>query len=424
MEFLKLILQNVIWRGLYFVSVFVVNILIARKLTATGSGEIFYIINNLSFLILVVGLSLESGASYYISKRESGSRKISLVLLAWSLAGSILILTLFKLLFKIPGNPLISAGESDRVYYPYIAGVLLTTYFSALFFAKKKFVLPNLISFFINLIFIALLIGSNDKVSTHNLIILYFYSFFAQGFFLLLFYYFSPASRDDVRVEHGTGLKKVFNYSMLALAANIIFFLVYRSDYWFVNQYCPLPDLGNYIQVSKLVQIFLLIPAMCANVIFPTIASSEKQREKSIEALSSVLFLVFLALHIVIAATGKQLFPLVFGSSFTKMYVPYLLLIPGALSLSALALLGAFFAGKNMIKINIAGACITLAIIIAGNMIFVPRYGINAAALTSSIGYTANLVFLLTVYCRNYKISAIHFFIPPAGILKTIRGLI
>ena len=50
-------------------------------------------------------------------------------------------------------------------------------------------------------------------------------------------------------------LKIVIRYSLFALMANLIYFLVNRIDYWFVEHYCSAEDLGNYIQASKLAQM-------------------------------------------------------------------------------------------------------------------------------------------------------------------------
>ena len=65
------------------------------------------------------------------------------------------------------------------------------------------------------------------------------------------------------------------------MAANIVFFLVYRVDYLFVNAspVCTAADLGNYIQVSKLGQLLLIIPQIIASVIFPRTASGIERKE-------------------------------------------------------------------------------------------------------------------------------------------------
>ena len=48
MRLQKLIYQGIVWRGIYYASVFLLNIVIARVFRAAESGVINYIINNLS----------------------------------------------------------------------------------------------------------------------------------------------------------------------------------------------------------------------------------------------------------------------------------------------------------------------------------------------------------------------------------------
>ena len=48
--------------------------------------------------------------------------------------------------------------------------------------------------------------------------------------------------------------------------------------------------------------------------------------------------------------------------------------------------------------------------ILAGDIIFIPRYGINAAALVSSIGYIVYQVYVIVIFNREYQTTAADFF--------------
>src|ERR1700685_1682279 len=92
----KLIVQNLVWRGLYFLSLFLLNIIVSRYFKADGSGEIYYAMNNLSFLLLILGLSLESGAAFYISKKEISEQKTALYCLCWAITGTLISMFFFR----------------------------------------------------------------------------------------------------------------------------------------------------------------------------------------------------------------------------------------------------------------------------------------------------------------------------------------
>jgi len=413
MRLKDLIVQNIFWRGLYFLSLFVLNILISRYFKAEGSGWVYYVINNLSLLLLITGISLESGASYYTSKNEISHAKIAGFCFFWAFVATLMSIVILKITQIGSSNNFTFTTEYFVACGSYVLGFLLINYFSALYFAKQNFFTPNLILLSANLLMIFLIAAYGNNLFIHqHFIIIYFSSFLSQGLVLAIAYFSNDKNLKKPRLLSTDELKKIFRYSLIALFANVIFFLVYRVDYWFVKRFCNGHDLGNYIQVSKLGQIFMLVPTMLAAVIFPRTASGlHFNLNDSLQALSRILFSFYFIIIATVIISGKWLFPFLYGSSFDEMYYPFLLLSPGILSLSTLALVSAYFAGKNKLAANLAGSIISLIIIATGDIMFIPKYGIKAAATVSSAGYICYLVYNLYFFKKEYKSNTIDFFI-------------
>jgi O-antigen/teichoic acid export membrane protein len=412
MDFHKLIAQNIFWRGLYFFSQFLLSVLISRLFKANGSGTIYYVINNLSLLLLVLSLSLESGTTYYVAKNEIGAKKISIFLLSWSLGMTLIFVIGFKCLEGNFTQLFVNAQEYVVACSAFVLGVLLTTYFSALFFARKNFFLPNFILCCINLTMIILLLsdGKNPFIHAH-FVTIYFCSFLLQGFVVMLFYFFVQPKTQERFFLATYELDKLFRYSLFALAANFIFFLVYRIDYWFVKYFCTAADLGNYIQVSKLGQTFFVLPSIIAAAIFPLTAAEKTSEVKdNIRSIVSFLLILYGSVCFLLICTGKWLFPVVYGNSFDSMYLPFVFSVPGVLSLSILYPFTAYYAGKKRISVNLKGALIALILIILGDLLCIPYYGIRGAALVSSAGYLAYQFYVMNVFAKEYQISLWNFF--------------
>ncbi|HLK31067.1 MAG TPA: polysaccharide biosynthesis C-terminal domain-containing protein [Puia sp.] len=408
----ELIFQNVFWRGLYFLSTFILNIIIARCFKADGSGVIYYVINNLSLLLLITGASLESGAAYYAAKKEISEKKIGLFCFLWALFAS----TISAICLFLMPKTILGPAASERAYFvvciAYVMGFLLINYFSALLFARQNFFISNFILLSANtaIIFFIIIFDTND-FGYSNFVIIYLFSFLLQGILIMLAY-FLTSNDSKFGFLAFAEVKRISRYSLIALAANIVFFLVYRVDYWFVQKFCPEVELGNYIQVSKLGQIFLLMPTILAAVIFPKTAEKPSESmQASLQSLSRLLVSTYFFVLIILIAFGKFLFPFLYGASFRHMYTPFLLLSPGILSLSTQALLAAYFAGMNKLKINLAGALISLLIIITGDLLFIPLFGINAAAAVSSIGYICYLAYSLWAFKKQHKSNLKDFFL-------------
>jgi O-antigen/teichoic acid export membrane protein len=277
----------------------------------------------------------------------------------------------------------------------FIPGQLLITFFTALFYAKEASVLPNMLLVAVNLALILLIpsagivhAGLDAKVYLR----IYFWGVLLQG--LLLAVVFAWKYGRTFRLPDSRLLKKIFRYSIVALAANALFFLVYRVDYWFVKRFCTADQLGNYIQVSKLGQIVLLLPGILASVIFPrTALGKQEDMARALTRMTRIAALLFCLVFLIVFFTGRTLFPLVFGSSLQQMYVPMLILLPGVLFLSVLSLLSAYFGGIHRPDINAKGALAGLIVIIIGDILVIPRYNIAGAAAVSSAGYLVCLLY-------------------------------
>jgi len=315
-------------------------------------------------------------------------------------------------------SPLFTSAEYCFFAVCYITGLLLTNYCSVLFYAQGNFIISNLILIAFNIAFVFTIphnSGSADEYTVHAVLRRYFLVFFLQGVALVIAFAIKNKSWKDFSFPSLKQCRQLLGYSVTALSGNIIFFLVYRIDYWFVHAnpaVCPQADLGNYIQVSKMGQLLLIIPQIIASVIFPGTASGAGRPElnKSLMIIARLLSQFFLVIIIVALLFGKQLFIFVFGETFNHMQVPFVIVLPGVFCLSVLALLSAYFAGKGNVRVNVAGAALALLVVVAGDYFLVPIYGIVGAAIVSTVGYFTNLLYSLLRFYKDYSIGWADFF--------------
>jgi len=415
MPIAKILYQSIVWRGLLYLATFLLNILIARHFEAALSGSIYYIINIFSLVHLVAGLSMESGIIYFGASTAINPAKLFNFSVLWTFIAG-LILWLMMILFVTTSYPYISLADLKIFGLFFICGNLLYSYSASLFYAQKNFLVPNVISLCLTLLLILALPYNGSSffsgITDANYFFIYFLFFIVQGVCTALAFYLLRIKKLHFTQPSKSDLQKLFRYSLLAWLGNIIFFLLYRIDYWFVEKYCSTEALGNYIQVSKLGQLFFLLPSMIATAILPLTATENKETMAHWLALISRFFLYFYAvISLFLLLTGYWLFPKVFGESFTGMYGAFIWLIPGILSLSTLYTLTAYNAGKNKLKTNMLGCLYALIVVIAGNWWLVPVYGINAAAAVSSVGYIVYQVYLLNDFKKENSTGILQFFV-------------
>lgn len=419
MNFHRLLFQSLLWRGLFFLTFFLISILLPRSLQAAGAGWVYYLTNWFSLLLLVASLNLESAVGYYASNQGVSNNKLAWLSVAWTAIVGLLVFIVIKFYFgEIKGEEPITQNQYIFFAVSYIAGILLMNFYTALFYAKRNFFLPNLLLSLTNIAFITCILkGESWNITNADILNIYFWYSLSQGLLLLIAYFIKYNSWNISFPQFGEW-KMLMRYALLALVANLVYFLVYRADYWFVR-HSPASspdgyDLGNYIQVSKHGQMLLILPQIIASAVFPQTASEiDRQKVRDTVALLSRFFLVIYVFIIaVIAVIGEWLFPFVYGETFNRMYWPTLLILPGIWALSVMVLLAAYFSGKGNVKINIYGGLLSVVIVLAGNYFFTFRYGMIAAAIISSVAYFSYLFFLMWQFEKEYKVPIADFLIP------------
>ena len=391
-----------LWRTLAVIAALILNILFSRYYAASGSGNVFYIFTIFTLITQVAGFSLESGTGYYTAKGGGKENVLFTLSFVWSVVSSGIALG-FLLLIGATTN-----SNTDYPFsYPlaYILGNMLISFGNAFSYAKYKFVLPGFLAVVVNTVLILVLVAMNSGGWKEHFISFYFYSFLVHGVLLFALISITQKMVPSLQISRAA-LKNIFRYSSFAFIANLLFLLISRLDYFFVKQYCTANELGNYIQVSRIAQVFFIIPSMIASVLFPVIAGGLRGAVADrIKTLSILILIVYVVPLGMLAVAGKWIFPWLFGESFGQMYLPYLLLIPGILAISSLYPYTAYFSAHNRIGVNIKGSLLALVVILTGDLIFIPKYGIYAAALVSSAGYMVFQGYVFTSFAKEFNSS-------------------
>jgi O-antigen/teichoic acid export membrane protein len=383
----------------------------SRHYQATGSGLIYYSITVLSWVILCLSFCLETAMNYYLASGMISAGKLTGLALVWTAGAAIL--SYFILCWVLPKSFMPLPSSFLYLFICFIAGNLLISFFTALFYALKDFVWPNLLSICFTCALILIIPFMPAGPLTHDHFIrVYFSSFFIQG--LLFFALFGGKYVPRIRIEFPSwaSITLLLNFSAWAFVTNGLTMVLCRIDYWFVNQYCSSLELGNYIQASKIGQVFLVLPAVVSSAIFPLTASGMlPYPAKNIESLSRSLLFFSSVPAVGLLCSGKWVFPFIFGHSFAAMYIPFALLTPGILAFCVISPITAYYGGRRILHVNFFSLVIAVTCMVALDAVFVPRYGIRAAALVTSLCYMIYCTCLLGFYKKDHDVAVANFFV-------------
>ena len=423
----QMIRKNLFWRGLYYFSYFLLNVGIARVFEAEGSGKIFLIINNLQIVLMVASIGLPNGIMYFSSSHPASRPLLSRLSMLWSILATLLVVPVLHWFYPFDHG---IEREVFSMYYvfPYLCGIMLSTFFTSMLISEGDYTMPSLVPLLINVVLLILLPFEGNPVGQSDIQWyerIFFLAFLVQGIAMAVVYLLRYRKQKAV-VPHNEPaekpiLEKIFKYSLVSLVANLAFFLLNKIDFLFVAAYETASALGNYIQVSRMGQLFILIPTTFAAVILPETARG-RSVHASIIFLGKAMLVLLMGFFLVILFWGDSIFRLLLGESFTNMRIPFLILLPGIYFLSVHALLAAYFGGKGTLHINIISSVAALIIMIAGDILFIPVYGINGAAAVSTVSYWVCLVISYRYYMKEHPSGFISFFLPTRRDIQKMAG--
>jgi O-antigen/teichoic acid export membrane protein len=423
----RALLDSFIWRGVYFITTLLLNVCIARIYEAPNSGWIYFISNNFYLVVLIGGVSLDSSMTYFSASNQIAANKLALISIVWPFV--VAVFSIGCTIFLVNGHYITSdylfllvAGAS------YTLGISLNNFFTSLFYAKENYSIPNIWMSVINAIVIVMIpffakgfMGLNRE----QFLYIYFLQFILQGVGLSVLYLvlYSPVKTLQFPQKHE--YKMLFTFAIVALFANIAYYLINRVDYLFVEAWCSAKSLGNYVQVSKMGQLFLIIPSIIASAVYPQAAKGENVNMVK-HILQIITLFVPLYILIIIASYlfSGHIFVWLFGQTFDEMYVPFLVLLPGILFLSMHTIIAAYFGAKNKPSYNVFSTSAGLVVVLVGDVALIKKMGITGAALVSTLGYTTAFIVSLVLFMQKTAIRWRDILDAESFKLKTYTSLI
>ena len=404
MNIKKKLLLGFVWRMLFSLSLFILNIAFARYFGAVESGKVYLITTTLSLYIICSSINIETGIGFYAAAKKVNLTTSLFAGLLFTVI-SVMVLLMFQ---YIPGFRDYFSDRNWDWYYSifYITGNLLVSIFCALFYAYNNYVWPNVTLACCMLLLTAFFFINNQYqlYTREESLVVYFSFFIVQALILIsgFFYKQAKAVKLSISLINKRHLKSIVRYSLIALMSNVVFFLLYRMDYWLVEYYTSGSELGNYIQASRFGQALLIAPSIFSAIIIPRIADkSIKRFDKPAAFAFVILAFIFLCVLIFLLFIGPAFFKMLLGEEYIHMYWPSVIKIPAILFLSLSFILGAWFAGINKVIYNIYSTVVGVIVILISDFLLIPAYGITGAAVASLLAYLA--VLITSVYLYNSK---------------------
>lgn len=428
MKFGRLLIQNIILRGLNIALSLIVMVLLTRLMGVEGYGILSLLVANASIFSLVSCLGSESGITYHSASAAMQRGKIFTIIF-YIILFQLVLLGLVELIhFSIYDHYWLLQGRQIKFLLwglLYLFSLSVIDKYTAFLNSHHLYTLANkiiLLGNLITLVLFAILFFGYAKQDTFFYLQVFILTTFIQA--ALLFVQFHVRTKLPVRLLPvlTKEWKLFFSYSFIVFITNVIQFLAYRVDYWLLVYYRDHEALGLYALAMRLCQMFWVIPILFAGIIFPRVADRNIQFDSDGFLKLTRITVAFIFICMIPAALlAGWLIPWFFGAAFSESIMVFLYLLPGFLLFSYNILLAAWFAGKNKLHINLIGSAICFVLVFIFDIWLIPVYGIEGAAIASCVAYAAAGLYSICQFTQMEKESFISFFILQKGDWQALK---
>jgi len=381
------------------------SVIVARALGPAGRGQYTLIILIPTLLQITGGLGLDQAIVYLVARNRDDARSIAVTLASASSGLGLLLIALYAVISLLP--PYIGYLRTAQVdpTLVWILVALLPVTLVALCLQStilgleryRAYNLASLIGPVATLILLlALVVVLRLGVAGAVLASAGSSLLAVVGAASLLV----RTSSGRIRLAPGV-VREAMRYGIRVHAANVAWFLHYRSDMFLVGYLAGPAALGYYATAVGLAEKLNLPPSAVGTVLFPRIAAgtAEDARRVTPAACRHTLSLTLL-LCVGLALVAWPLIYVLFGSAFLPAVPLLWLLLPGISSLSLGRLLSADLNGRGLpgsvARVNVAMALVNIGL----NLWWIPIWGAAGSAAATSISYSAAVVLLGRRYVR------------------------
>jgi O-antigen/teichoic acid export membrane protein len=204
----------------------------------------------------------------------------------------------------------------------------------------------------------------------------------------------------------------MISYGFRSYLATLFAYLVIRSDLLLVTALLGTTETGIYSVAAFAVDALYLFSATTGSIFFPIATAQPAQRDLLTAKIVRILGLIMVGILLLGGLVGWYFIPLLYGEAYAGAVAPTLILLPGIFFLSLETIFMNNFAGRGLpvqaILVIVAGFFVNLIL----NLLFIPLFGINGAAIASTIAYGSMFIGALIYFMRLSQLSWQEILIP------------
>lgn len=209
-------------------------------------------------------------------------------------------------------------------------------------------------------------------------------------------------------------IQSLLSLGIIYAFALLIINLNYKADIILLDKLSSPFELGIYAKGVSVTEYLWQIPMLLSTIIFSrsAVAKNGLLFSRKVAQLMRLSIIIIGIGCITLILMSKYVILIMFGIEFIKSTEVLQFLMPGVLLLTIFKVLNMDLAGKGKPWISMKAMIPAVIINIILNFLFIPAYGANGSAISSTISYSMATILFLHFYSKEVQIpikEILHF---------------
>jgi O-antigen/teichoic acid export membrane protein len=205
---------------------------------------------------------------------------------------------------------------------------------------------------------------------------------------------------DVLRIDL-VSLRRQVRFGLQGQVGNLVQLLNYRLDQYVVLLFVSTAGVGVYAVSVTVSQSVWFVSNAVATVLLPRLtAAGEEEAARTTPIVCRNTLLASAIAAAALATMAPWLIEGLFGDAFSGAVRPLLWLLPGTVALAGSKILTSYIFSRGRPLINSLITAAALVVTLACDFVLIPPFGIEGAAVASSIAYGTHFALALFVYRR------------------------
>jgi O-antigen/teichoic acid export membrane protein len=234
------------------------------------------------------------------------------------------------------------------------------------------------------LVAVALAAGG-DEAELHYLAILTA----AAASQVVLTYNFLGVRAHDLVQQRRSAWRRLLRTGSPGMGLELSEALTFRLDRYLVGVFLSPAAVGIYSVAATLPEFLRLFPYSVSQIVFRRAATEPRYAAEHFPRIRLRAVLLVAIAALLVAITAPWLVPAVFGQEFRSAVLPLLILLVAEVAIASFHLDSACLAGSARLRAAAGAALVGLTVVVLGDLLLIPRFGLQGAAWASVLAYSA-----------------------------------